>query len=204
MVRHLARAILPRATRRKLRKVLAARVKSWFHGSSAQAFQYQAKADGIEFQSTDVCWFVSRPRNSSALIWLDNHPEDRHELQVFVKLARAADGILFDVGANIGSFTMLFCKVTRHEAVAFEPSASAASLIKQTAARNGIPCDRIRVIEVAVASENGRAEMNLDEKTGFAHGQRNTSSKVPGAKILRWRRQRLMRPGRRMDERSGC
>jgi FkbM family methyltransferase len=182
-LRHYVGALLPerfrRATRRRLDAISTAR----FHGRPGPGFQFRTFDESLEFLIDDVRLVLPQRFDSSQ--WLLSHPEDVLELQVFLRVAKQADGLMFDVGANIGMFAVLFCKVCRYDAIAFEPNPSASGIIQCISTLNEIRPTRIRLVQEAVGSEIGIRNMHLDDDTGFIQVQKYTSSRARSAASIR-------------------
>lgn len=85
------------------------------------------------------------------------------EVPVQEALARhlAPGGVLYDVGANVGFFSLLGARLAGPDGhvYAFEPVAESADAIAEHAALNGI--DNVTVIAKAVSSRAGRANLQL-------------------------------------------
>lgn len=89
------------------------------------------------------------------------------------KMAIAWDSVkpgdtVFDVGANVGIYTLLFSERVgaNGRVVAFEPSPRNVSYLRRHLALNGIA--NVQVIEAAVSAQNGSAQFNAgsDAATG--------------------------------------
>jgi FkbM family methyltransferase len=88
------------------------------------------------------------------------------ELHHFWREARVR-GVLFDVGANNGLFSALYCLAhPLNRAVAFEPSPTLVDRIRDMARLNGIE-DRVRIIDKAAAESAGERELLLAAHGGF-------------------------------------
>jgi FkbM family methyltransferase len=81
--------------------------------------------------------------------------------------------LIYDVGANIGYFTLLFRHwATNGKVVAFEPDPNNLNFLESNIKLNKF--DQIKIIPKAVSDRNGRSEFYLDLNTG------RTSSIVQG------------------------
>lgn len=173
------RNILRRYVVAMLPKHLRWAFKRWastmFHGKSRARLRFATCDKGEELIIDDISLILPPPRVTGASRWLARHPEDVLELEVFLRLAKQANGVLFDVGAHIGRFAVLFCKACEHNAVAFEPAPESQRIIEHMANLNGV-ADRIQVIGMALGSEVGVTNMHLDEATGFVQVQKYESS----------------------------
>lgn len=78
----------------------------------------------------------------------------------------APGGVLFDVGANIGFFSLIGGRIVGHEGtvVAFEPGPDNLPVLRANAARNGM--DNVVVEPLAVSDRDGTAELALAEYSG--------------------------------------
>jgi FkbM family methyltransferase len=76
-------------------------------------------------------------------------------------------GVLFDVGANNGLFSVAYCLAhPANRAVAFEPSAPLVERIRQMARLNGVDA-RLQVVAKAVADSPGERELMLAAQGDF-------------------------------------
>lgn len=75
-------------------------------------------------------------------------------------------GVLFDVGANVGFFSVIGARRvgSRGAVCALEPVPANATLIRQNAARNGL--GNVTVIEAAATNRSGRGELNVARHAG--------------------------------------
>ena len=88
------------------------------------------------------------------------------EVGHILQSARCA-GVLFDVGANSGVFSLLYCLAhPQNHAIAFEPSAELAERIRRLSLLNGVG-DRLQVIAKAVADSTEERELLLAGRGGF-------------------------------------
>lgn len=111
------------------------------------------------------------------------------EMSFLLHLLRAGD-LLVDIGANIGSYTILTTKVCHARAVAFEPDADAAKALRRNIQVNDV--DQLTEIhEVALGA--------FDGEVAFTAGL-DTMNRVaaPGDKSTR------MVPVRRLDDFDGA
>jgi FkbM family methyltransferase len=71
-----------------------------------------------------------------------------------------AGGVVYDVGANVGFFTLLAARMVGDggRVLAFEPIAAAARLAEEAALRSGL-ADRVEVRAAAVGAQSGTARM---------------------------------------------
>jgi FkbM family methyltransferase len=92
-----------------------------------------------------------------------------HEFEdmAFVLHVLRADDLFVDVGANVGSYTVLAAKVAGARCVTFEPIAAAWTALCDNLQLNGIT-DRVELHRAAVGSAPGVARMT----TGFDTGNR--------------------------------
>lgn len=158
-----------------VKKAIRGRLSAGFHGKPGRDFEFKTFDKGSGFLVSDTPVIFPTPYSNK---WLLDHPEDILELQVFSRVAREADGALFDIGAHIGTFAVLFCKLSRHDAATFEPHPDASDKIHRVAALNDVHPNRIRVLQAAVGSEVGMTNMHLDEISGFAQVQKYDSSRA--------------------------
>src|ERR1700722_172759 len=95
----------------------------------------------------------------SYLGFLTGHaePEVQRALQDFVEPGQ----VVYDVGANIGFFTLLLARLVgpRGRVFAFEPMPENAAALRHIVALNGL--DNVTVVEKAMSSESGTAQLLL-------------------------------------------
>jgi FkbM family methyltransferase len=112
---------------------------------------------------------------------------ERELSERIVRLAQSG-GVLVDVGANLGYFSLLWCAShPSARAVAFEASPRNVALFRQNVERNGLE-DRITIVAKAASDELGTVRFALgpSDQTGWggiaARGDAETIS-VPAVRI---------------------
>jgi FkbM family methyltransferase len=163
--------MLPKHWKRSIKPRLTAIANTKFHGQPHTDVHFTNRAANGELTIVGTRLVLPQPFAATAFHWLKTHPEDVVELEVFLKLAQHADGLMFDVGAHVGMFSVLFCKYSNFNVVAFEPVPNSQALIKQTAQLNHIEPERIAVVGKALGKEPGTLKMYVDPATGFAQIQ---------------------------------
>jgi len=78
-------------------------------------------------------------------------------------------GHVFDVGANVGVFSLVAAALTWWDVTAFEPEPELAAVARAIAAQNGLRCD---VEEIALGASNGEATLHLSDITDSSHSLR--------------------------------
>jgi FkbM family methyltransferase len=162
VARFATRMFLPPRFRWRLRKRIQGYFNRRFHGKPRAHFRYSESNGAGELRVLDCTLRLPREDISKANAWLASHPEDEIELEVFARLAQSADGLLLDVGAFHGSFSILFCKQSQSMAIALEPSPQARERLDALAQLNGVR-DRIQVIDTAVGNQCTRLNMFVGE-----------------------------------------
>lgn len=147
-----------------------------FHGKPRTQPRFSANKYSGEIILDDFSLCLPQPFATRSIEWLKSHPEDVCELEAFLKVAKQADGLMFDVGAHVGAFATLFCKVSAYDAVAFEPVPELQTIIKRTAELNHLQDERIQLVGKAIGDEVGLLEMQIDQATGFAQIQLDQGS----------------------------
>ena len=91
------------------------------------------------------------------------NPEEYHAFRGAVR----PGSVVLDVGANVGSYTLLFAFWTAPagRGFAFEPSPDAREGLRQHLALNGVD-DRVEIVPVAASAEVGTARFHLDGASG--------------------------------------
>ncbi len=91
------------------------------------------------------------------------------EVQEALRRSVAAGMVVFDVGANLGFFSLLAARLAgpTGRVVAFEPVAANVEAIRTNASLNGFPA--IRVHEVAVSDRNGVGRLSVPRELSWSH-----------------------------------
>lgn len=86
-----------------------------------------------------------------------------HELRdtCFACHLLGSDDLFFDVGANIGVYSMVLGHVAGARGVAFEPVPESADYLTRNLAQNGL-ADQVTVTQAAVSAQAGRVNMSTD------------------------------------------
>lgn len=99
---------------------------------------------------------------------LVNNGESIEELYGFLEHARGADGVLFDVGANHGAFSLAFCAARPgSRAVAFEPAAEPLAELGDAIRMNGME-GRIQARQAWIGNEDGEVTGGIDPSGFFS------------------------------------
>lgn len=151
--RHYVRRLLPEPLKSAIKPRLTAAASRWIHGKPRAHLRFGMSDETGELRIDDTSLTIPQPFATGSSRWLADHPEDVLELEVFLKLAKQADGLMFDIGAHIGVFATLFCKACHCNAIAFEPVPQFQKLIDQMTRLNGV---RGRVEVVGTALGNNR------------------------------------------------
>ena len=85
----------------------------------------------------------------------------------------------YDVGANVGVFSLLASAVTDAEVVGFEPTPDLAAAFRSVVARNQLDCV---VEEIALGATTGRATLHLSDTTDSSNSLR--SGFRPGERVV--------------------
>jgi FkbM family methyltransferase len=100
---------------------------------------------------------------------VQQHFATREAVAELVRFLRdaGAPGCLFDVGANNGLFSVVYCLMHRsNRAVAFEPSQHLVKRIREMAELNGV-ADRLKVVAKAVADSPGERQLMLATRGAY-------------------------------------
>lgn len=73
------------------------------------------------------------------------------------------DGVIFDLGANIGLYTLVFAAGGRRRVISFEPSPLVLPYLRRNIDRNGLA--NVSVEAVALSDQRGTLQFTLDETT---------------------------------------
>lgn len=110
------------------------------------------------------------------------------ESRAIHNLAKKPGGLLVDVGANFGYYTLLWCAAnSANRVLAIEASPKNARALRENVARNGFS-DRVTLLECAVTREKGQLTFDLgsDEETGWggiSSGMEGGTITVPGERL---------------------
>lgn len=74
-----------------------------------------------------------------------------------------ADGVLYDIGANIGLYTLVFAATRTRSVHSFEPGATALSFLRRNVEQNAL--QDVRIHAVALTDHAGTCRFVLDEVT---------------------------------------
>jgi FkbM family methyltransferase len=91
------------------------------------------------------------------------------EVQEALRRTVSSGAVVFDVGANVGFFSLLSAKLAgpTGRVEAFEPVPSNAAAIRANAALNGL--ETISVHQVAVSDRNGTGQVCIPVESSWAH-----------------------------------
>ena len=93
----------------------------------------------------------------------------------FYRIAKRAPGLVVDVGANTGFYTLLAAAASgRNRVLAFEPVPSILNMLNCNVQDNGLS-DRVRLIRCALSDRNGNADLYLPTEE---HGLIETSASL--------------------------
>lgn len=120
----------------------------------------ESKVDSlIAGYDTDLNIQINRQDHIGKTIFYHGYYEGR-EIRVIKKLIRA-DDVILDIGANIGSWTLIFGKIARAGKVyAFEPANTFVRLQKNLSLNPGLT--HIEAFNIALGNENGLVEIDPD------------------------------------------
>src|SRR5687768_14536141 len=91
----------------------------------------------------------------------------------------APGAVVYDVGANVGFFSLLAARLVgpSGHVYAFEPAPANAATVRANAAVNGL--DRVTVLEVAVGAAPGRAALSVPADASWAFLERYAPDRRP-------------------------
>lgn len=100
--------------------------------------------------------------NSVTNIILDLGAYEEKELDL-VRLNVPDDGVFFDIGANVGLFSLVIARAKRNAIIhAFEPVPDTILTFQKNIDRNNIPHNRIRINPMAVGAKKGSTYITTD------------------------------------------
>lgn len=160
--RRAAAALVPPSRRAALRW--------WYERATlppnTAAARFETRIDRVEAFMADGLAFAVLPECRADIECHFGVNEHGAELAAFMHEATRG-GLLFDIGANNGLFSVLFCRLAaRNRAVAFEPSNLFADRVRRMAALNGIE-RQLECVPQAVGDCVGSSQMLIDDRGGF-------------------------------------
>jgi FkbM family methyltransferase len=113
---------------------------------------------------------VPQPTFDAFAFHLTTNGESIEELHSFLRHAAAADGTLFDVGANHGAFSLAFCAARDgNRAIAFEPAEPPLALLSSAATDSGVS-GRIEPVHAWIGDSEGETSGGIDASGFFNPG----------------------------------
>ena len=107
-------------------------------------------------------------------------PWDPYVWELFVRVLSEADGLVVDVGANIGYFTLMAAAMG-HRVVAFEPMNRNAAKLQSSIARNGFQRQVVLYHNAASFESSGKVSLTETHHTNQGNGQmRSARADVSG------------------------
>jgi FkbM family methyltransferase len=101
------------------------------------------------------------------LFHLAENGESIEELHGFIRFARRRDGVLFDIGANHGVFSLAYCAARPgNTAIAFDAAAEPLAALGSAARESGL-ADRIRLEHMWVAADSTGEVVGAIDPSGF-------------------------------------
>lgn len=111
-----------------------------------------------------ICYPTSSYGGLIVYTKLPEYPE-----MVLMKKRLKQKGIFFDVGANMGAFTMLAASlITKGKVYAFEPIPSVLKILYQNVNLNQLQ-DRVKIIEKVVSNNNGKEKFIIQDVAEYSH-----------------------------------
>jgi len=119
--------------------------------------------DGVTTLSVDgILLRVPADGVTDVMYHLETNGESVAEMHAFLRVSRQARGVLWDVGAHRGIFSVLHCLAhPENTAVAWEPAGSTARIAREIAALNGLG-DRMTVRQMAVGDDRVTRSGSVD------------------------------------------
>jgi FkbM family methyltransferase len=169
-VRRLARRFLPPPAKRFLRAVLPARLlrshpalRRFRLGMPmppaglGPAVRAEAIATRLHFEAP---WksYVPRLLEESGVA----HYEPETMAAFLAAISTLEAGEAFDIGANVGIFSLIAAATTTARVTGFEPTPQLAETYRTVATANALPCE---IEEIALGAGNGTATLYISAKT---------------------------------------
>ena len=87
-----------------------------------------------------------------------------HDMALLLHFFASEQGLFLDVGANIGSYTVLASRVGKAKSIAVEPVASTVTALTDNIKENGIG-EEVEVVQAAIGERAGKIWFSLDRDT---------------------------------------
>lgn len=87
-----------------------------------------------------------------------------HDMALLLHFFSSEQGLFLDIGANIGSYTILAANVGKAKAIAVEPVRSTVTALKENIQANRI-INKVEVFQVAVGDKVGKSWFSIDQDT---------------------------------------
>jgi len=163
------------------------------HASLFDYFEYIKDTD-IQSITIDNDKIFATIKDSGIKMYLDPHDSrfipieilnfksfDPVERDLIFALAQKSKTI-FDIGANIGWYTLNFCKLDHVESVhSFEPIPRTFDYLRRHVAFNG--CDKAVLNNTALSNENGEIEFFWNKKETGSSSMKNIQEREDSSKI---------------------
>jgi len=142
------------------------REKLYFHSSARNHWPHQCDSMELELAPVRLHHFSKADSMHRQIAWVGFY-----ELRLSKRIARlaATEGMLFDVGANIGYFSLLWAAAhPANRVFAFEPSPMVFEMLKGNVEEAGLGSN-IQAHKVALSKETGVAEFDTgpNDQTGW-------------------------------------
>lgn len=87
-----------------------------------------------------------------------------HDMALLLHFFSTVHGLFLDIGANIGSYTILASKVGKAKSIAVEPVGSTVMSLKENITANCID-EKVEVLQVAIGEKPGKGWFSIDQDT---------------------------------------
>lgn len=85
-----------------------------------------------------------------------------HDMALLLHFFSEVDGNFLDIGANVGSYTVLASKVGKAKSIAVEPVARTVLALRENIQSNSIG-DKVQVFQAAIGAKAGKVWFSLDQ-----------------------------------------
>lgn len=190
-IRSLGKLLIPEVVKQRLRGRLhgyrAARVAIPHVLTTRDDGHVDLRIDGLAPLT------VTRSLVDSFMYHLERNGESIEELHRFIAEARVGDGVLLDVGANQGVFSLAYSAARpRNIAIAFEPAPEPLGNLMRSARLSGL-ADRIEPVRTWISESSGSVTGVIDECGFFGENPRGDQT-VPATSIDAFIAARGIRP----------
>lgn len=176
-LRRVAARVLPAPVKRLLRRVLPASIVRWVPPARRFSLAMPVPPDGlgavVRGSASPARVRIEAPYRSYVPRLLEEagvagyEPETMAAFLAAISLRGASE--VFDIGANVGVFSIVAAATTTARVTGFEPTPQLAATFRAVAAANGLSCE---IEAIALGADTGTATLFLSAKSDSSNSLR--------------------------------